>query len=123
MPSGRDGHLAQCQPGERSSSFKAPPLRNVELTNPYFHDGGNLTLRQQVDFYTRGGNFPLTNKAHRDFLIMNLKAEDEALGAYAVPNLDSTVGPICDPSAALAHSRVPVHWRGSGHRRRCTFLQ
>jgi cytochrome c peroxidase len=53
-------------------SFKAPPLRNVELTNPYFHDGGNLTLRQQLDFYVRGGNFALTNKAHRDFLIMSL---------------------------------------------------
>ncbi len=61
-------------------AFKAAPLRNVELTNPYFHDGGNLTLRQQLDFYMRGGNFPLTNKAHRDFLVMNLFQEDEALG-------------------------------------------
>jgi hypothetical protein len=56
-------------------SFKAAPLRNVELTNPYFHDGGNLTLRQQLDFYMRGGNFPLTNKAHRDFLIMNSRGQ------------------------------------------------
>jgi hypothetical protein len=76
-------------------SFKAAPLRNVELTNPYFHDGGNLTLRQQLDFYVRGGNFPLTNKAHRDFLIMNLLHEDEALGAYVVPSA------TCDPSAPL----------------------
>ena len=76
-------------------AFKAAPLRNVELTNPYFHDGGNLTLRQQLDFYVRGGNFPLTNKAHRDFLIMNLLNEDEALGAYVVPS------DICDPSAPL----------------------
>jgi hypothetical protein len=66
-------------------SFKAPPLRNVELTNPYFHDGGNLTLRQQLDFYTRGGNFPITNKAHRDFLIMSLLEEDEALGGFVDP--------------------------------------
>jgi cytochrome c peroxidase len=79
-------------------SFKAPPLRNVELTNPYFHDGGNLTLRQQLDFYTRGGNFPITNKAHRDFLVMNLLNEDEALGACVVP---SAVAPICDPTAPL----------------------
>jgi len=82
-------------------SFKAPPLRNIELTNPYFHDGGNLTLRQQLDFYVRGGNFPITNKAHRDFLVMNLLNEDEALGAYNVPNLDPAAGPICDPSAPL----------------------
>jgi hypothetical protein len=79
-------------------AFKAPPLRNVELTNPFFHDGGNLTLRQQLDFYTRGGNFPLTNKAHRDFLVMSLLDEDEALGAYVVP---SATAPICDPTAPL----------------------
>ena len=61
-------------------AFKAPPLRNVEFTGPYFHNGGKLTLRQQVDFYMRGGNFVKTNSAHRDFLIMNLNLEDEALG-------------------------------------------
>ena len=54
--------------------------RNVELTGPYFHNGGNLTLRQQLDFYLRGGNFPLSNSSHRDFLIANLNIEDEALG-------------------------------------------
>jgi hypothetical protein len=82
-------------------AFKAAPLRNIELTNPYFHDGGNLTLRQQLDFYTRGGNFAITNKAHRDFLVMNLLNEDEALGAHVVPNLDPAAGPICDPTQPL----------------------
>jgi hypothetical protein len=37
-------------------SFKAPGLRNVELTGPYFHTGGYATLEQVVDFYSRGGN-------------------------------------------------------------------
>lgn len=35
--------------------FKSPTLRNVELTAPYMHNGGMLTLRQVVDFYNRGG--------------------------------------------------------------------
>jgi hypothetical protein len=61
-------------------SVKAPPLRNAELTSPFFHNGGKLTLRQQLDFYMRGGDFPRTNAAHRDFLIANLLIEDEALG-------------------------------------------
>jgi hypothetical protein len=61
-------------------NVKAPPLRHVAETGPYFHNGGKLTLRQQLDFYTRGGDFPRTNSAHRDFLIANLLAEDEALG-------------------------------------------
>jgi cytochrome c peroxidase len=37
-------------------SFKAPSLRNVELTGPYFHNGGQATLEQVVDFYNRGGD-------------------------------------------------------------------
>ncbi|MEH1844907.1 MAG: cytochrome c peroxidase [Nostoc sp.] len=38
-------------------AFKAPGLRNVELTAPYFHNGGQATLEQVVDFYNRGGDF------------------------------------------------------------------
>lgn len=46
--------------GERTSAmgaFKMPGLRNVELTAPYFHNGGKLTLREVVEFYNRGGDF------------------------------------------------------------------
>jgi hypothetical protein len=42
-------------------NFKAPALRNVKFTGPYFHNGDSATLRQVVEFYTRGGNFPNTN--------------------------------------------------------------
>jgi cytochrome c peroxidase len=59
----------------RMGSFKAPQLRNVELTGPYFHNGGMLTLRQVIDFYTRGGDFPITNAAHRDFNLVNMNVE------------------------------------------------
>ena len=38
-------------------AFKVPGLRNVELTAPYFHNGGYLTLDSVVDFYSRGGDF------------------------------------------------------------------
>jgi hypothetical protein len=42
-------------------AHKTTPLRNVELTGPYFHNGGASTLRQVVDLYVRGGNFPHEN--------------------------------------------------------------
>lgn len=48
------------QPGDIlgvDGAFKAPGLRNVELTAPFFHNGGTLTLRQVIDFYSRGGDF------------------------------------------------------------------
>jgi cytochrome c peroxidase len=61
-------------------SVKAPPLRHVARTGPFFHNGGKLTLRQQLEFYLQGGDHPRNNSAHRDFLIMNLRLEDEALG-------------------------------------------
>jgi hypothetical protein len=80
-------------------AFKAAPLRNVELMGPYFHTGSKLTLRQELDFYDRGGDFPISSSAHRDFLIMHLDIEDEALGGYidpatGVPLPRGTVGAV-----------------------------
>ncbi|MEA5596476.1 cytochrome-c peroxidase [Rivularia sp. UHCC 0363] len=40
-----------------NGAFKTPGLRNIELTAPYFHNGGQSTLEQVVDFYNRGGDF------------------------------------------------------------------
>lgn len=40
-----------------NGALKTPGLRNVELTAPYMHNGGFLTLEQVVDFYNRGGDF------------------------------------------------------------------
>jgi cytochrome c peroxidase len=61
LPCGVPGvNTGNCPFVKRSAtlgSFKAPTLRNVELTGPYFHNGGQATLRQVLDFYTRGGDF------------------------------------------------------------------
>ncbi len=51
-------------------AFKTPALRNVELTGPYMHNGGLSTLRQVVDFYTRGGDFPITNDMDFDSAVL-----------------------------------------------------
>jgi cytochrome c peroxidase len=47
-------------------SFKAPSLRNVELTAPYFHNGGMLRLEDVVNFYSRGGDFAQANMDNLD---------------------------------------------------------
>lgn len=44
--------------GIANGLFKSPGLRNVELTGPYFHDGGQATLSQVLEFYSRRGDFP-----------------------------------------------------------------
>ena len=57
-------------------AFKTPGLRNVELTAPYFHNGGQLNLRQVVDFYARGGD-------NQRLLPLDLTEEDkQALVAF-----------------------------------------
>jgi len=35
--------------------FRAPSLRNVEVTAPYTHDGSIATLEGMLDFYAAGG--------------------------------------------------------------------
>ncbi len=40
----------------KDGAFKTPTLRNVGLTAPYFHNGGQATLRQVIEFYDRGGD-------------------------------------------------------------------
>ena len=98
----------------RMGSFKAPQLREVGLTGPYFHNGGKLTLRQVVDFYARGGDFPITNEEHRDFNIINqniekqsnlTEAEKVALVDFLLELTDERVrferGPFDHPQAIL----------------------
>lgn len=55
------------KPGERiavTGAFKTPTLRNIDLTGPYFHNGGQLTLEQVVQFYARGSDFAESNRAN-----------------------------------------------------------
>jgi cytochrome c peroxidase len=50
------GALADGEVFAADGAFKIPGLRNVELTAPYFHNGGEATLLDVVNFYSRGGN-------------------------------------------------------------------
>jgi len=58
-------------------AFKTPGLRNIELTAPYMHNGGHLTLRQVVDFYSRGGDFAENNIDNLDAGIRPLNLTEE----------------------------------------------
>ncbi|MFO7579089.1 MAG: cytochrome c peroxidase [Nitrosomonas halophila] len=65
-----DGHSC---PVVADGFFKVPGLRNVELTAPYFHNGGELTLRGVLDVYSRGGNFAqLTERDGSSIMLLNI---------------------------------------------------
>lgn len=53
--------------GIANGNFKSSGLRNIELTGPYFHNGGQATLEQVIAFYERGGDFGTNNGAIRSF--------------------------------------------------------
>lgn len=87
-------HLEQPGPvvqGERvavDGAFKTPSLRNVELTGPYFHNGGVSTLADVVAFYNRGGdriatNGPCDTTGFGD-ACSNLDADIQSLGLGAI---------------------------------------
>jgi cytochrome c peroxidase len=75
-------------------TFKTPSIRNVELTAPYFHNGGARTLAEVVDFYDRGGDFALENQDNLDPDIVPLgltQAEKDALVAFMIATTDPRV--------------------------------
>ena len=84
-------------PGSRiaaNGAFKTPGLRNIELTAPYFHNGGQRTLREVVDFYNRGGDFHDQNIADLDPDVERLgltDAEKDALVAFMKSLTDERV--------------------------------
>ena len=82
--------------GERTltdGTFKVPSLRNLELTAPYFHNGGQRTIRQVVEFYNRGGDFREHNVLNIDFEIGKLN-----LSALEIDDLVAFLGrPLTDP--------------------------
>jgi len=47
-------------------AFKTPSLRNIELTGPYFHNGGAKNLTEVVQFYVRGADFGIANLDNLD---------------------------------------------------------
>ncbi|MEZ5402871.1 MAG: cytochrome c peroxidase [Bryobacteraceae bacterium] len=47
--------------GRGNGNFRSIQLRNVELTGPFFHNGGQATLEQVIEFYSRGGDFAPNN--------------------------------------------------------------
>jgi cytochrome c peroxidase len=56
-------------PDERvavDGALKTATVRGVELTAPYFHNGGMATLEQVVRFYNRGADFAIQNQTNLD---------------------------------------------------------
>jgi cytochrome c peroxidase len=75
-------------------AFKVPGLRNVELTGPYFHNGGQATLAQVVVFYERLGDFSNENLRDVDANLARIfftEPEEEQLIEFMLSLTDERV--------------------------------
>lgn len=91
--------------------FKIPGLRNVELTGPYFHNGGKATLRQVVQFYSRGGDFR-SAAIDKKLRILNLtEAEQSDLVSFLLALTDDRVrfqqAPFDHPQLVVPNGQNP----------------
>jgi hypothetical protein len=98
-------------PGQRvavDGAFKTSGLRNIELTAPYMHNGGELSLMDTVDFHDRGGDFPEYNIHNLDPDIGNIQ-RDPATGQLIFAELglsDANKAALVAFMKALTDERV-----------------
>jgi cytochrome c peroxidase len=97
--------------------FKVSGLRNVEFTGPYFHNGGQATLRQVVDFYNRGGDFPSANTDSQIRPLGLTSTQKDALVSFLLALSDNRVkwsmAPfdhpgLCVPNGEKVNSGTPT---------------
>jgi hypothetical protein len=96
-----------------NGAVKTPSLRNIELTAPYFLNGGQATLNQLVDFYSRGGDFPSTN-VDPSLKRAGFSADDEAavvafLKSLTDERVRSQSAPFDHPSLTVPNGMVMMN--------------
>ena len=84
-------------------AFKIPGLRNVELTAPYFHNGGTLSLSHVLDFYLRGSDFNPNDAWNAD---RTISTSIFPLVSLAGPHFDITASKGCDPLSTLSDKPI-----------------
>ncbi len=78
-----------------AGTFKAPGLRNVDLTGPYFHKGGYLKLTDVIEVYARGADFRNENQPNLDQGVSGIPGlQDRSRGG--VPVLDAFLKSMTD---------------------------
>jgi cytochrome c peroxidase len=93
---GREEHTRD--PADRYA-FRAPTLRNVELTAPYMHDGVFDTLRDVVNFYNEGAH-PRHPAVTNAMLDTDLKAPLSLTGAE-MDDIVAFMEALTDPGTLL----------------------
>ncbi|HEX3234710.1 MAG TPA: cytochrome c peroxidase [Gemmatimonadales bacterium] len=124
-PSGRDDFGRMRQTGNTANryAFRTAPLRNVELTAPYGHDGAIVSLRAWVDHYSQAGTKlqaydpsqlePLLQNtllptAADILLTRDAKLKDLVLSSATVDDITEFLKALTDPAARDLRQFVPL---------------
>jgi cytochrome c peroxidase len=124
-PDGHDdwGRMRQTDNVKHKYQFRTPPLRNVELTGPYGHDGAIVDLRTWVDHYTQSGTKlqaynpgqlePLLQNtllptADQILLTRDIKLKNLVVPPEQVDQITEFLKALTDPSARNLNGLVPL---------------
>ncbi len=88
-------------------AFKTPSLRNVELTGPYFHNGGAATLEDAIRLYVRGGNFHELNARDLAPAMMALDLTESHIADLAAFLRTLTDERVRDERTPFDHPELP----------------
>ena len=89
-------------------SFKTPSLRNVELTGPYFHNGGVASLEGVIRFYNRGGDFHEANQSELAPTMLAMDLSDTDVSDLAAFLRTLTDERVRDERAPFDHPSMPL---------------
>jgi len=64
---------------EDMGRFKAPTLRNIELTAPYLHDGSATTLEEVIETYAAGGREPGRGNHYKSPLVTGFEISESEI--------------------------------------------
>ncbi|MDF1694220.1 MAG: cytochrome c peroxidase [Saprospiraceae bacterium] len=85
-----DNGLGNVTIAAENGFFRAPSLRNIELSGPYMHNGSLQTLEEVIDHYASGGKFSPSKDPLLDDI--NLNAYDKfALKQFLLTLTDRTI--------------------------------
>jgi cytochrome c peroxidase len=73
---------------EDNGKFKTPTLRNIEITQPYMHDGSMATLDEVIEFKMSGGEAHLYKSEKVHAFNLN-KADKKALKVFLISLTDN----------------------------------
>ncbi len=124
-PDGRDdfGRMRKTGNPDHQYAFRTPPLRNVELTAPYGHDGAIVDLRAWVDHYSQSdAKLRAYNPAQLESLLQGtLQSTTDAILAtrdnrlnrlvidpVTVDEITEFLKSLTDPAARDLHQVVPL---------------